>query len=153
MSWFTWQDVSNISHELVPTRVGRRATYFLESIRNSSILPLSSKFGKTIINLKFHQYFFLKFRQEFTIVTTGKTFPRQNVSRFPRDTQKWIFTRNDESDALSIFGAQSWHSELSIGVPYVYVAHMGQKLFEFERASQLLFVGNHSGTWLMPLSF
>ena len=37
-----------------------------------------------------------------------------------------------DSDALTIFGAQSWHAELSNGVTYVYVAHLEQKLFEFE---------------------
>ena len=51
---------------------------------------------------------------------------------FPHGTQKWIFARNDESDALSTFGTQSWHSELSNGVPYAYIAHLEQKLFKFE---------------------
>ena len=51
---------------------------------------------------------------------------------FPHGTQKWIFARNDDSDALSIFGAQSWHSELSNGVSHVDVAYMDKKLFEFE---------------------
>ena len=42
------------------------------------------------------------------------------------------YSRNDDSDALSIFGAQSWHSELSNGVSHVDVAYLDQKLFKFE---------------------
>ena len=51
---------------------------------------------------------------------------------FPHGTQKWIFARNDDSDALSIFGAKNWHSELSNGVSHVDVTYLDQKLFKFE---------------------
>ena len=63
---------------------------------------------------------------------------------FPHGTQKWIFARNDDSDALSIFGAQRSHSDLSNGVSDV--VHLEQILFKFE----ILRFANFVRMWRAP---
>ena len=49
-------------------------------------------------------------------------------TQFPHGTQESIFAYRNDLGALSIFGAQSWNSELTNGVLDVSVAHLEKKL-------------------------